>query len=252
MMDEEYSIDISEIFALLIQHFQWIILSMVIMGGIGFILNWYILKPVYQAEAMMIVNTRDEQNVVVTNDQINSAKQLVNTYEVILRSDTVMDQLLIALENRGFFEEDKMTSEMLKQKIIVAPVNNTQIMKVSALDENPDLAFAMVDEVVTIAPSIIIRTVKVGSVEVVSYPKLYPEPVSPHKVRNLALFIFGGLFLAVGIIFLQDFLDSTIKTDDDIRRKLDLPVLGVIPKIREGDLNTERAVNGSVNEKRRE
>ena len=45
--------------------------------------------------------------------------------------------------------------------------------------------------------------------------------------------------IAAVIIVLQDMLDNTIKTDEEIRKKLDLPVLGVIPKIRENDLTTK-------------
>ena len=121
---------------------------------------------------MIIVNTREEQNVVVTNDQINSAKQLVNTYEVILKSDTVMDQVLNALVSRGAIQPAEMSANDVKSSITISAVNNTQVMRISAANNDPDLAMAMIDEILTIAPSIIIRTVKAGSVEVVSYPKL--------------------------------------------------------------------------------
>ena len=241
-MDEnEYiTIDVQEIFSLLLKKIHWIILSAFIVGGIGFAINWFVLKPVYEADSMIIVNTRDEQNVVVTNDQINSAKQLVNTYEVILKSDTVMDQVLNALVNRGLIQNEQMSTKALKNSITVSPVNNTQVMKVSAVNTDPELALAMVDEVLTIAPSIIIRTVKAGSVEVVSYPKLNNTPVSPKKTRNLALCLFGGAAAAAGIIILRELLDNTVKTDQDVRDKIGLPVLGVIPKIRENDLTTKK------------
>ena len=251
-MDEnEYvTIDLQEIFSLLIKNIHWIILSALIVGGIGFGINWYVLKPVYQADSMIIVNTRDEQNVVVTNDQLNSARQLVNTYEVILKSDTVMDQVRNALLNRGLIPTDGMSTSVLKKNISVSPVNSTQVMKVSATNTDPELALAMVDEVLTIAPSIIIRTVKAGSVEVVSYPKLNNNPVSPKKTRNLALCLFGGAAAAAGFIILRELLDNTVKTDQDIREKLGLPVLGVIPKIRESDLDTKKTDKNSKNTKK--
>ena len=237
--EDTITIDLGKIFNLLISKIWWIILSMLLFGIVGFVINWFVLKPKYQADAMIIVNTREEQNVVVTNDQINSARQLVNTYEVILKSDTVLDQVISALINRGLIQNGQMDTNGLKNKISVSPVNNTQVMKVSAVDENPELALAMVDELLTIAPSIIIRTVKAGSVEVVSFPKLNPNPVSPKKTRNLALFIFGGAFLATAIIIHREIMDNTVKTDEDIRDKLGLTVLGVIPKIRENDLTNK-------------
>ena len=237
-MEEEYvSIDLRELFSLLLRKIGWIILAALVCGIAAYAVNWYVLKPVYQADSMVIVNTREEQNVVVTNDQINSARQLVTTYEVILKSDTVLEQVLNAVENRGLLDSHRMSLNELKNAITVASVNNTQVMRISGKSEDKDLALAIVDEILTVAPSIIIRTVKAGSVEVVSYPKLNNVPVSPHKTRNLVFSVMGGALAAAAIIVLREMLDNTIKTDDDIRKKLELPVLGVIPRIRENDLN---------------
>lgn len=248
-MEEEYvTIDLQEIFNLLMKKIVWIILCAAICGIVGFAVNWFVLKPVYQADAMIIVNTREEQNVLITNDQINSARQLVNTYEVILKSDTVLDQVLSALNSRGLSGVNRLNEKNMKNKVTVSPVNNTQVMKISAQDYDPELALAMVDEILTVAPSIIIRTVKAGSVEVVSFPKLNPNPVSPKKTRNLFLCVAGGAIAAAAFIIIQDLLDNTVKTDEDIRKKLDLPVLGVIPKVRESDL-TQRSGSKSDNEK---
>ena len=245
-MEEEYvTIDLQEIFNLLMKKIVWIGLAAAVCGIAGFVINWFVLRPVYQADAMMIVNTREEQNVLITNDQINSARQLVNTYEVILKSDTVLDQVLSALIARGMNGASRLTLNDIKSKITVSPVNNTQVMKISAQDYDPDMALAMVDEILTVAPSIIIRTVKAGSVEVVSFPKLNPNPVSPKKIRNLALCVVGGAVAAAAFIIIQDLLDNTVKTDEDIRKKLDIPVLGVIPKVREYDLTPSRYGSGS-------
>lgn len=239
-MEEEYvTIDLQEILNLLLKKIGWIILCAAICGIAGFVVNWYVYKPVYQADSMLIVNTREEQNVLITNDQINSALKLVSTYEVILKSDTVLEQVRNALIAREMISSNGLSVNSIKGKITVSPVNNTQVMRVSAQDENPDLAMAMVDELLTVAPSIIIRTVKAGSVEIVSFPKLQSKPVSPKKMRNLALCIGGGAVAAAAFFIIRDLLDNTVKTDEDIRKKLGLAVLGVIPKVREGDLNSK-------------
>jgi non-specific protein-tyrosine kinase len=49
-------------------------------------------------------------------------------------------------------------------------------------------------------------------------------------MRNTALAAMVGLMLAVGVIFLIEALDDTIKTPDDVKKTLGLPVLGVIAK----------------------
>jgi capsular polysaccharide biosynthesis protein len=53
--------------------------------------------------------------------------------------------------------------------------------------------------------------------------------VRPNLATNIAIAVVLGMMLGVGIIFLIEFLDNTIKTAEDVQKYLDLPVLGVIP-----------------------
>jgi len=65
-------------------------------------------------------------------------------------------------------------------------------------------------------------------VEPAALPK---EPVSPRTLLNTALAGTVGAMLAVGVVFLIEYLDDTIKTPDDAQRELALPTLGTIPRI---------------------
>ncbi len=55
-------------------------------------------------------------------------------------------------------------------------------------------------------------------------------PVRPQVLRNTALAAMVGFMLAIGVIFVVEALDDTLKTPDDIKKALSLPVLGVIAK----------------------
>ena len=55
------------------------------------------------------------------------------------------------------------------------------------------------------------------------------NPVKPKKKRNLVLGVIFGLMVGAGLAFLWEYLDRSLRTDEDIRRYLDLPVLSVIP-----------------------
>lgn len=65
-------------------------------------------------------------------------------------------------------------------------------------------------------------------VEPAEVPK---EPVSPRTLLNTALAGAVGAMLAVGVVFLIEYLDDTIKTPDDAQRELALPTLGTISRI---------------------
>jgi tyrosine-protein kinase Etk/Wzc len=71
----------------------------------------------------------------------------------------------------------------------------------------------------------------ISSVEVID-PAVTPKaPVKPNRKKNLALGLVLGLMLGVGLVFLLDYMDQTIKTTDDVRDKLGLGVFGIIPRI---------------------
>lgn len=70
-----------------------------------------------------------------------------------------------------------------------------------------------------------------GSVEIID-PALTPKkPIKPNKRKNIALGLILGLMLGVGLTFLLDYMDQTIKTSEDVRQKLGLNVFGIIPRI---------------------
>jgi capsular exopolysaccharide synthesis family protein len=56
------------------------------------------------------------------------------------------------------------------------------------------------------------------------------RPVRPNKSLNIALGIIIGLVVGVGLAFFIEYLDTSVKTIDDVERSLQCPVLGVIPQ----------------------
>ncbi len=56
------------------------------------------------------------------------------------------------------------------------------------------------------------------------------KPVKPNRKLNIALGVIVGLMVGVGLAFFIEYLDTSVKTIDDIERALQSPVLGVIPQ----------------------
>lgn len=67
-------------------------------------------------------------------------------------------------------------------------------------------------------------------VEIVDVAEPPQRPVSPNLFLNLFLSIVLGLSAGVGLAFFIEYLDTSVKTVDDIERYLGLPVLGIIPQ----------------------
>jgi polysaccharide biosynthesis transport protein len=71
---------------------------------------------------------------------------------------------------------------------------------------------------------------KTTMVQVIDRAEENPKPVRPNKPLNIALGIIIGLVVGVGLAFFIEYLDTSVKTIDDVERTLQAPVLGVIPQ----------------------
>lgn len=226
-MEQEYEmIDLREVFSLVKKNLAVIFMSVAVFSLAGLLVTTLLIRPKYEATATMIVNSREDQQAqtTVTNDQINSARQLVNTYAVILKSDTVLEKTIADLKL-------DMDYEKLVKKVSIEAVDSTQVMKISVQDENPETAKKIVSSIVNQAPQVIIKTVKAGSVEIISQPKAGTRAVSPRKMMNTAVAGLIGGVLSVGLVFLRSAMNNKFVSDKDITKHLGLTVIGVIPEV---------------------
>lgn len=77
---------------------------------------------------------------------------------------------------------------------------------------------------------IITLDVPTNPVDIIDVAEPNRRPVSPNLFMNVLLSIFVGLGAGVGLAYFIEYLDTSIKTADDVERILGLPVLGLIPQ----------------------
>lgn len=225
--EENEVIDLVEILYAIRQHLLKVILATVVAAIIGFAASKFLMTPQYSSSAMMIVNTRQDVTSNVTSDQINSATKLVATYSIIIKSDTVLQQVIENLELG-------MTYSELNSRVSVQAVDDTQVMKITVQSDSPEWARQVCEQIITVAPDVIKEAVEAGSVKVISNASLATEPVSPNIKKNTMLAAAVGFVLVIGIIVLQVLLDNKINTEEDVTKYLDMTVLGVIPQYDQG------------------
>ena len=226
MQEQELTLDLRDIFLLIKKHWLVMIAAAVLFAAVGGLCTKFLITPQYQASATLIVNSREDQTgqAYITNDQITSATKLVNTYSVILTSDTVLEKTIADL---GL----DMTYQQLVKKVSISSVDDTQVMKITVRDADPKLAQEITASIVEQAPGMIIQTVKAGSVEVISQAKAGQNPVSPSLKKNVAIAGAIGFLLCFAVIFIRHLLNNKFMTESDITNRLGLTVLGVIPSV---------------------
>jgi polysaccharide biosynthesis transport protein len=71
---------------------------------------------------------------------------------------------------------------------------------------------------------------KTGMVEIVRRAEPGKDPVRPNKTLNIVLGVVVGLVVGIGLAFFIEYLDTSVKTIDEVERAFQAPVLGVIPQ----------------------
>ena len=206
---------------------KWIliILPLVSMLTSG-IFSYFVITPVYKSSTTLMVGKTysGENGPLLQYNDILTANQLVKTYSQIAKSRTVAEKIIE-------LEKLDMTPGVFSGKIDVQPVRDTQLIQISIEDSNPNKAARLANVSGQVFIKKVVEVMKLDNVNIVD-PAVPPQlPEKPNKRMNIMIAGVVGLMAAVGLVFLLEFLDQTIKSSEDINRYLELPVLGVIPKI---------------------
>lgn len=209
-----------------VRHYLLVFIAAVILFGIaGFLISEYIFTPEYESALMMIVNTKQENTTTVTNDNITSARNLVATYSIIIKSNSVLDQVAEKLELSLDYRE-------LYDMVYVSAVDDTQIMRIAVRDTDPKRAEQIVTQLAEIAPDFIVDAAEAGSCKVISKVSTGVDPVYPNTKRNVAFAMALGLMLSIVCVVIREVTKEVHIVDDrDIEKYLELPILGVIPEV---------------------
>lgn len=223
-MEDEETIDLMEIARLLWAHIVQIVAAAVAAALICLLVCMFALTPKYQASINMIVNTRQDTTTTFTSDNFNSAKNLISTYAVIIKSNTVLNEVIDTLDL-------DMTYGQLYSMVSVAGVDDTQIMKVAVTDIDAKRAGEIAQTIADIVPDVLVEKVEAGSCKTVSDVSVNPNKVFPQTKKYVMMAGLLGAVAVCGVLVLAHLLHDTIVDDEDVQKKLGLPMLGLIPEV---------------------
>ena len=219
----EETIDLKEYFYI-IKKRAWIIALITVVAMISSgIISFFVLSPVYETKTTLIVNTEQvNETNTITGDQLNVTQKLTLTYGEIIKSRTVIDEVIQALNlDMEYGEVSKM--------ITVSPVTDTQIIAITVQDTNPQRAADIANTIPRVFTKEVKRITKANSVEVIDKAVVAENPIKPNKIMNIAIAGVLGVMIGLFIIFVLEYMDNKIKTPQDIEKHIELPILGVIP-----------------------
>lgn len=221
-VNNEDTIDLRRLFNAIMRKIWAIILAAVIGAGAAFLGTFYFMSPQYRASALFYVNGNSLSVSSITLSDITAAKDLVNSYIVILKSRETLNAVI------DYAELDYKYSE-LSGMISAASVNDTEIFQVYVTSTDPNEAEKIANAVAYILPKRIEGIIDGATAKIVDYAVVPSAPFAPNYSKNTAVGLLAGAALALALVVIQDILDITIRTGDDLANVTSLPVLAAIP-----------------------
>ena len=95
------------------------------------------------------------------------------------------------------------------------------------------------------------RMMNTNNIRLIDTPVEPKAPISPKIVTNVLVGLLAGLVLGIALALLREAVDNTLKTPDDLEKRLNVTFLGLLPEIAEDDLDGRRPKGGRRKKARR-
>lgn len=158
-------------------------------------------------------NQIDEIQRVLTLERERVAKSLVNDYRAAVQRENLVRQ--------AFNEQQKQAGQIAEVSV------QYNILK-REVDTNRQLYEGLLQRLKEAGVSAGLKASNIRIVDAADVPR---KPARPRLLLNLALGLVFGMGLGVGAAFVQEYLDNTLKTSEDVERFLNVPALALIPSV---------------------
>lgn len=226
-MEEEVSL--SELFATIKGNLSKILLwslgCLVITG----IYTFFFVTPQYESTSKIVVNQTQNTGQAITNVDIQTNLNLINTYQSIIREPIILEDVIVT-------SGSDLTVSQLRDKITVQTQDNSLVFGVTVSDENPYQAAQLANEIASSFEEKIGDILEVESVTILSQAMPVLNAVSPNILLNMVIGLMIGLMIGIGVSFLSEYLDNTIKGSQYINEHIGWTDLGAISLMTEKEL----------------
>jgi capsular exopolysaccharide synthesis family protein len=215
-----------------LRHRLWMILACPILAAVAAGITSFALPPVYEAKVDLAVRPAQLLPSTDPNAAAVSSSTILATYALFTTEPPLLNKVIADL---GL----KTTPDELVKEVKVTPDTLALVLHIAVQDTNPALARDVAN---TLVADFIAEVKQIQQVEtqspnprtgdnfVVLSPAVLPtKPVSPSKTLDVVVAFVAGLLVAIGLAVLLDYLDQSIKSDEELTERLGLVSLGHVP-----------------------
>jgi succinoglycan biosynthesis transport protein ExoP len=159
-------------------------------------------------------------------------KQQIDTLQANLDHQKQALTQNIAQQYEAAVVREKFLNQLISQQESLVDVVSQKTIQYNILKREVDTNRSLYDGVLQrMKEAQVAAGLNASNIMVVDPAQVPKGPAKPRVILNLALGFILGLSLGVGLAFLQEYLDNTLKTPDEVESLLRLPSLGLIPSV---------------------
>ncbi|WEV60768.1 Wzz/FepE/Etk N-terminal domain-containing protein [Streptococcaceae bacterium ESL0729] len=242
----EEKVNVHDIFEILKKHLSLIIITGLMGLGLAAFVTFFVVTPKYSSQSQLIVTLPQADKTTNAND-VNGNLQMINTYKTLVTGDLVINQVKEKLSSDYGLS---MTSEELRRSISVNQTQNSLMFSISAKTDNPISSEHIANTTAQVFKENVKDVMNVDKISIISKAEANLNPVSPSPKKNLAIGALVGLFVGVGLSFILEQLDRTVKDSRFITDSLGLTILGTVPQMTAKELSATYKGKKPVKEER--
>ena len=232
-------LDLKELLQIFWEKKTQIILTIAIFAVIGVIYTLGFVTPKYQSSTTLLLATNSSSNKSatesITTTDITLNSKLVSTYSKLVESSKIIRKVISNLS----LDIDEDT---LKKNISVTAVEDTEMIRIAVKNEDPVLATKIANETAKVFIENVKEYYGIENVHVVDEAEIPQEPANVNHTKDVIIFAFIGVVIAIVYVLFANMLDTTIKSEEDIEKISGLTVLATIPLY--GNVSNRRKKGG--------
>jgi capsular exopolysaccharide synthesis family protein len=129
-------------------------------------------------------------------------------------------------------EEQRLQSEFDQQKLRAEDLSRKNV-RYSSLERQSESNQRVYENLLTQQNELqVVANSRSNNVQLMDLAQVPGGPFTPNTRRDWMTAVMVGLMFAVGLVVVVEYLDDTLKTPDDVSRRLHLPLLGLVPAVR--------------------
>ena len=202
----------------------WIVgIALVLSVTTSLIYTGIIKQPIYKSSTTYVLIS-DSSNEGITTSEVTLNEKLIATYKEIIKSRNILEKVINNLKL-------DMTTQELARTISVEQVSTSSMIKITVANEDPETAKSIAETIGYEFSKEIESLYKISNLGLVDKALTPTIPSNRSNTKEIVMINGGAIAASIMIIFMLFYFDNTIKDQEQVEEKTNLPVLGSVPLV---------------------